>query len=706
MPSPIVSAKQFLEALYAGVESGFIEIRPLLDDDDPRKLKPEGRKLQAQMRKWFRWPDGVLNCVKYVSGLNGGDFHLYFGVALRNKNGGGTKADIACCTAVFADIDFKDIDPEDARKLLAEFPFKPSIIIKSGNGLHVYWLLMEAVEPKDFPKLEAVNRGMLLYMKAQIGPQDASRILRLPGTLNIKKKYPNPKPITTVTWFHPENRYILDDFEQYLPKEDPKKVYVLKPQGPGQPGVAPGNALQRPQDAPSFVFQDETLDEVAHLLAKAWIDGQRHYVALHVAGFCAHLGYAPSEAERLITHICDITKDVDVADRLTAVRDSYSKFMGGQKVAGFTSLESMIKASLPELVAHPVVMALNMVKRALPSLKKNSQSKRSGPQAPSETLPQAGGGNDTPAEATVVGAEPAHGGNGHGGHRDGAGRPPNAPNFHLIKAIKFKSSPPRYQVLFEKDGTEHMGACEAGQFLDFKAFKALIFQQTDVVLSHTSAARWDTLLGEIRWEHREAPIESSPEGAIDEALHEFLQEGKESPDLGLLKSFPGYDDTTTFFKYEAFKDFLLKRKAKFTDPQVYDRLRSMGWENKTRRFGRKTPKVWYINTPEGGSGPGGNGNGHPPEDAPKPMTPPPTLHPPATPPGDLDFPEPGSDLDVTSTEASGMADEASVKDSAVAAMTKDRAPGATPDPADQIPEPGGGSPEDPTEGASGVEEDF
>lgn len=643
MPPPIVSAKQFLEALYEGVDAGFVEIRPLLDDDDPRKTTPEGRKLQAQMRKWFRWPDGLLNCVKYVSNLNGKAFHLYFGVALRAKDGGGTKADVSCCTAVFADIDFKDIEPDNARKLLAEFPFKPSIIVKSGNGLHVYWLLKEPVMPQDFPKLEATNRGMLVYMKAQVGPQDASRILRLPGTLNIKKKYPDPKPLTSVSWFHPENRYILDDFEQYLPKEEAKKVYVLKPQGPQKPGVAPQDGLQRPQDAPSFIFQDEVLDEVAHLLAKAWIDGQRHYVALHVAGFCAHLGYAQSEAERLISHICNLAQDLDVGDRLTAARDSYAKFMSGQKVAGFTSLENMIKAALPELVAHPVVMALNMVKKALPHLKKNSTARKSYPKAdPAAALPS-DGGNDTPAEATVVGDEGGGaGGNGHGGARAGAGHPPNAPNFHLIKAIKFKSSPPRYQVIFEKGGVEHMGACEAGNFLDFKAFKALVFQQTDIVLSHTSAARWDTMLGDLRWEHREAPPESSPEGAIDTALHEFLQEGKESPDLGLLKAFPGYDETTTFFKYEAFKDFLIKRKAKFTDPQVFDRLRAMGWEPKVRRFGRKTPRVWLQHT----DGLAGNGNGHGPEDPTKPPTIPPAPAAPTMPSGDLDFPEPGSDIDV------------------------------------------------------------
>jgi len=623
MPPPIVSAKQFLEALYDGIGAGFIEIRPLLDDDDPRKNTPDGKKLQYRQRKFFRWPDAVVDCVKYVSALNGKEFHLYFGVALRKNTSGGGKSDVGCCTAVFADIDFKDIDPEEARKLLSEFPFKPSIIVKSGNGLHVYWLLKEPVLEADFPKLEAINRGMLKYMRAQVGPQDVSRILRLPGTLNIKKKYPNPKPVTTVTFFHPENRYILDDFEQYLPQDaaPAPKTYILKPQN--SPGKLAPDAPGKPQDAPTFDLDEETVSEVANLLKLAWIDGYRHYIALHVAGWCAHQGYSQTSAESLITHICDLAKDADIADRLKVVQDSYSKFIAGQKVSGFTALEKMVRDSLPELIADKVVKVIGVIRKSTPKAKKSAMAKA---REAADIVGQPAAGTGVTGDPPAVPPGAAAGGGGHGGARPGAGRPADnrAPNFHLVKAIKFMSSPPRYQVIFEKDGTEHIGACEGGQLLDFKAFKALVFQQTDLVLSHVTNARWDQMVGELRWEHRQAPIESSPEGAIDTALNEFLQEGKENPDLGLLKSFPGYDENSTFFRSEAFKDFLGGRKVKFTDPQVYDRLRTLGWDTKEKRFGRKTHKVWYrLAMGDDDAGPGGNGNGnghHPPSD-PKPGAP-------------------------------------------------------------------------------------
>lgn len=686
MPPPIVSAKQFLEALYEGVGAGFIEIRPLLDDDDPRKNTPDGRKYQFRQRKFFRWPEAIGDCVKYIAGLNGKEFHLYFGVALRKNTSGGGKNDVGCCTAVFADIDFKDIEPEEARKLLSEFPFKPSIIVKSGNGLHVYWLLKEPVVAGDFPKLEAINRGMLKYMRAQIGPQDVSRILRLPGTLNIKKKYPNPKPVTTVTWFHPENRYILDDFEQYLPQDaaPAPKTYILKAQNEvGKPSQdAPG----KPQDAPTFDLDEETVSEVANLLKLAWIDGYRHYIALHVAGWCAHQGYSQASAESLITHICDLAKDPDIADRLNSVRDSYGKFMSGQKVSGFTTLEKMVRESLPELIADKVVKVIGVIKKSTPKAKKSATAK-----AREAAEAAATAAADWPGDHTASqegGAAGGGGGGGHGGARAGAGAhgKNQPPNFHLVKAIKFMSSPPRYQVIFEKDGAEHIGACEGGQLLDFKAFKALVFQQTDLVLSHVTNKLWDQILGDLRWEHREAPVESSPEGAIDSALNEFLQEGKENPDLGLLKSFPGYDESSTFFRSEAFKDFLGGRKLKYTDPQVYDRLRTLGWDTKEKRFGRKTHKVWYraaTGDPgeDGGApGPGGNGNGHHPPGDPKPKSP--DEKPPAT---DLTAPGlfPGLQESLAPEEPEGFEDQPTP-----AEPTKEQGPSTPPTPSEpEVQEP-------------------
>ena len=53
---------------------------------------------------------------------------------------------MAGAKAVFVDIDFKDTPEAAARKRLAECPCPPSIVVESGGGLQVHWLLREPIE--------------------------------------------------------------------------------------------------------------------------------------------------------------------------------------------------------------------------------------------------------------------------------------------------------------------------------------------------------------------------------------------------------------------------------------------------------------------------------------------------------------------------------------------------------------------------------
>jgi hypothetical protein len=83
---------------------------------------------------------------------------VYYGVGLRKEILGDTKrgnnADVSCITAFWADIDVKSPAhketalPEtndDALIFLDNLPLKPSIVVSSGNGLHVYRLFERRV---------------------------------------------------------------------------------------------------------------------------------------------------------------------------------------------------------------------------------------------------------------------------------------------------------------------------------------------------------------------------------------------------------------------------------------------------------------------------------------------------------------------------------------------------------------------------------
>ena len=131
-----METNQFFEALNKFCD-GNIEIRPL-----PGK------------QGFFEIGDNAgidAHCKKFP------DSDQYFGVATRNGRGG-TKKHLVNIPAVWADIDFKDTPRKIVDQKLNEFPFKPSIIVNSGGGLHLYWFIKEPASNSDISEVEDVNR--------------------------------------------------------------------------------------------------------------------------------------------------------------------------------------------------------------------------------------------------------------------------------------------------------------------------------------------------------------------------------------------------------------------------------------------------------------------------------------------------------------------------------------------------------------------
>lgn len=301
--------EEFLRGLYEGVGGGFIEIRPF----------PEGNQyIEGQNRKWFAWPAEVDTCGAHCRRLSG-QMHVYFGVGLRNSVGGGKKSDVGCVTAVFADIDFKDVPRDRAHGKLQSFPLRPSACVRSGGGIHVYWFLKQPVFASKFDRLEAVNYGILLHVGAQVGTQNADRILRVPGTANIKACYSHPKPTCEVSWWNPNFRYTLDDFD-FIKHKDKELFTPQEPSGP------------RP--APNKLASGDLVKDLAKILAQLWTPGLRNYLALHLAGWCAHAGLLVNSTIDLVREVCSIANDEEVSNRVATVIATYQKYVAGEPVTG------------------------------------------------------------------------------------------------------------------------------------------------------------------------------------------------------------------------------------------------------------------------------------------------------------------------------------------------------------------------------------
>lgn len=114
-------------------------------------------------------------------------FNVYFVV-----NGGGTKkAEINKINAVFCDFDAGkdvnkqyyplDVTKEYKRKCIEkvnQFQHKPSFIVETRNGIHVYWLVDEDATIEEF---EECQKRLMYYFDSDKAIKSPERIMRLPG---------------------------------------------------------------------------------------------------------------------------------------------------------------------------------------------------------------------------------------------------------------------------------------------------------------------------------------------------------------------------------------------------------------------------------------------------------------------------------------------------------------------------------------------
>lgn len=209
------SAFAFIDALYQNC-GGQIELRAFTPGDKPadrRFINPNDQEAFIQFSR-----------------ANRGN-HVYFGVATRKDGSSGTLANCCSLTTLFVDIDFKQTSEAEARRRLGEFPFPPSAIIRSGGGLHVYWLLREPLDLRDEQKrvlAGALLRRLTAPLGADIQSAEPARMLRVPDTLN--HKYTPPREVT-IELLAPERRCDARELDEQLP---PELVVV-----PNRPFVAP-----------------------------------------------------------------------------------------------------------------------------------------------------------------------------------------------------------------------------------------------------------------------------------------------------------------------------------------------------------------------------------------------------------------------------------------------------------------------------------
>jgi hypothetical protein len=144
---------------------------------------------------------------------------VYFGICPRERMKA-EKEHIHYLVALWADLDIgpeghedKQVyfeGPQQAAKAIRSFPRAPSIIVESGRGAHLYWLLKDVNEATDNEKLERILKSVSDHLQCDTDP-NLDTVLRLPETVNTK--IPGKPVNCDVKFINPNFRYSLQDFE-------------------------------------------------------------------------------------------------------------------------------------------------------------------------------------------------------------------------------------------------------------------------------------------------------------------------------------------------------------------------------------------------------------------------------------------------------------------------------------------------------------
>ncbi len=214
----MTESRQFLEALFGDSDKHFLLWT-----------------LQDQLSYWFTDVDKAESKVRELAGKKR---DVYVGCGLAPADMGmdhRCKAgEIAGIVGLWADIDIADAvhsksnlppDAEAAIWLAEGVGLKPSVVVSSGHGLHVWWLfnepwVFESEDDRKDAQVLVASWGATLRAKARSkgwvidSVFDLSRILRVPGTMNLKTP-DDPRPVSVLS-LDPELRYNPGDFDRYL----------------------------------------------------------------------------------------------------------------------------------------------------------------------------------------------------------------------------------------------------------------------------------------------------------------------------------------------------------------------------------------------------------------------------------------------------------------------------------------------------------
>lgn len=256
-------------------------------------------------------------------------------------------------------LDDKQLD-HDLGELLGEVTrlcnatgLRSNYIVATGHGFALWYMLADEEQDKldraraVFKRLVAALNHAAGWTIADKQVSDAgTRIMRLPGAPNTKGGKARP----TILYDGEPNWWTLDALESL--------VAAIEPDEAPAPSVVPSvSRMAAPVNSSPFDLDAGAANEIVDLVRPYWLSGQRHALALGLAGWLKRNGVSRSTALSIVEG-CAAGSDDERDDRIKAVETTYAR--SDSAVVGWTTIRDL----LPSLTVRRVDDLLSAFWRA------------------------------------------------------------------------------------------------------------------------------------------------------------------------------------------------------------------------------------------------------------------------------------------------------------------------------------------------------
>lgn len=305
-------AKRFFEILFGNAQDGYLTISCKAKSAGMRSFSFPIRKLE----------DAAIKAIELSESND-----VFFGVGLQkdmpDPGKRGTAAGVCCIPGFWIDFDVagpghieKDLPPsfDDVQGLMDQFPLKPTLLVHTGGGIHAYYLFSSPLMlPSDedrkrahvlCKRFQATFRSYAEERKWKVDPTaDLTRLLRVPGTFNLKEDIPRPVRILE---YNAKNRYDPSDFDEHMVKLPPKSSKPYAPNSDGSVHQAVRTDYPLAEIGPildNCGWLRSTLDNADHLAEPEWneqlviLSGCHDGRRLAHDFSCGYPGYSESETD-------------------------------------------------------------------------------------------------------------------------------------------------------------------------------------------------------------------------------------------------------------------------------------------------------------------------------------------------------------------------------------------------------------------------